>query len=150
MNHFWKTPHTTNNQITQILKSQFSQYMGTMRYSILASNPHKLKLHTMPQKRQKTPGHIYYLYAKKSFLKGLIISRHNAVFHQLTNLLKSCQHTWFLTLTNANTQNNTPQENTTPPWMLQCTCYTTKCQYLAKLCLDIISIKGQHLSTQVH
>ena len=43
---------------------------------------------------------------------------------------RECQHT-----------NNTQQDNTTPPWMPPCICNTTKCRYLAKLCLDIIFIK---------
>ena len=62
--------------------------------------------------------------------------------HRLANLLKSCIHMRHLTLTNVNTNANTPHKNTIPPWILNCTCNTSKCICLAKLMLDIIYIRG--------
>jgi hypothetical protein len=73
---------------------------------------------------------------------GLRITIHNAVAHQLTNLLKSNLYTRNLTLINAGNQHGNHQDNTILPWILSCTCNTTQCECFAKLRPDIVYIQG--------
>ena len=85
--------------------------------------------------------HLLSLYNNK-FLKGLTIARHNAVAHQLTDLLKSNLFTRHLTLVNVGNQHGNLQDNTIPPWILSCICNSTRCECLAKLRPNIIYIQG--------
>jgi hypothetical protein len=84
----------------------------------------------------------YSLYATINFLKGLRIARHNAVIHQITNLLKSNVYTRHNALIIAGNQHGNHQDNTILPWILSCTCNTTRCECLAKLRPDIIYTQG--------
>ena len=57
-------------------------------------------------------------------------------------ILISNLYTRHLTLINVGNQHGNHQDNTIPPWILSCTCNTTRCECLTKLRLDIIYIQG--------
>ena len=141
-NHFWKTPQTTDAQITQLLKFWFAQYMGNHRKNLIWPHTHPNPNYTLCQMNDiDTWRHLLSLCNIK-FLKGLRIARHNAAAHQLTNLLKSNIYTRHLTLINAGNQHGNHQDNTILPWTLSCTCNTTRYECLAKLRPDIVYIQG--------
>lgn len=139
INHLWKTQHTnkTNSKIVvhPIHGKSPNVFLLWLQIYTEPTTPH------YAIKSTKTHGHLLAVCENK-FLKELRIARHNVVVHQLTNQLKSCIQTCHLKLTNMDTNNNSPQDNTNPPWILNCICNTSKCTCLTKLRLDIIYIKG--------
>lgn len=79
---------------------------------------------------------------KHKFLKGLIITRHNATTHQLSYLLRSCIHTRHHTFKNFGKIDNQSQE--IMPWRLPCSCLTTKCIPTPRLTIHIIKFTFTH------
>lgn len=79
---------------------------------------------------------------KHKFLKGLWIARHDVSTQQITNLLESNSHTRHYTLTKVGNKAKRSQDYTIPLWFLPCTSHTIKCTCLARLCPNIMYIRG--------
>lgn len=140
-NHFWNTQQTTNTQITQLLIYDLHN-IWAIREQTYFGLPHTNPNCTLCHKNdQDTWPHLQSLCENK-YWKGLRIPRHNTATHQITYLLKSCNHTRHCTLTNANNQQGKPHENTIPPWILKHTCQNTQCTCLSNLWPYIVYIQG--------
>jgi hypothetical protein len=116
--------------------------MGNHRKNLFWPHTHTNPNCTLCQINDKDTWPYLLSLCNNKFLKGLRIARHNAIAHQLTNLLKSNVYTRHLTLVNVGNQHGNYQDNTIPPWILSCTCNTIRYECLAKLRLDIVYIQG--------
>jgi hypothetical protein len=122
LNHLWKSTHTTNAQITKILKFRLHNMWETLRRTCFGPKFITPNCTLCYSNDKNTWPHLLSLCENK-VLKGFQIARHNAVVYQITNLLKSCIHTRHCTLKNACTKHNTPMTtpshhgycNATPP-----------------------------------
>ena len=82
------------------------------------------------------------LKCKQQHIHALITNRHNKAVWEIRKLLISNKVTRHYTLMNAGIYNNSPQENTIPPWLLPGTCVTPRCHCNARLKPDILCVLG--------
>src|ERR1700738_2077621 len=117
-NHFWKSKQIPDTQITQTLKFRYAQYMGNHRKHIFWPLQFQNPNCTLCQRNDRDTWPHLLSTCEHPYLKGLRIARHNKAVHLITQTLQAHKNTRFFTLTNACHQNNTPQEQTIPEWLL--------------------------------
>ena len=82
------------------------------------------------------------LKCRQHHIHALRTKRHNKVVWALRKLLVSSKQSRCYILMNAGIFNNNPQDNTVPPWLLNCTCRNQRCHYNARFKRDIMCVKG--------
>jgi ribonuclease HI len=139
-NDFWDNKLITDSQITQLLKFRTGQYMGNARkhifYPHLFQNANCILCHTQSI---ITWPHLL-LACPEPTIHKLRIKRHNNTIWELHKLFYSHKTSRCLILINAGQNNNKPQDNTVPSWLLPCTCMRKPCQCRAKLKPDILLV----------
>lgn len=73
---------------------------------------------------------------------ALHTNRHNKAVRELKQLILSSTKARCYTLMNADKHNNNPPDNTVPPWLLPCTCHSTRCHCNARFKPDLLCILG--------
>ena len=73
-------------------------------------------------------------------MNNLMTNRHNKAIHVLAKTLLAHPTTHCFTLINAGKIKDHKPDNTTPSWLLPCTCYLPRCKCLARLTPNILCI----------
>ena len=142
-NDFWTNPAITYKQKTCLIKFQTGQYMGHARKQLFFGRE-AFPSRTCPicnSTDAETWLHVL-LKCKQQHIHALITKRHNKAVWEIRRLILTNKISRHYTLMNAGTHNDTPQENTVPPWLLPCTCSTQRCHCNARLKPDILCIIG--------
>jgi hypothetical protein len=143
-NDFWNNPIITDRQKTCLIKFRTGQYMGHARKQLFFGRA-AYPSHTCPicnSVEADTWLHVL-LKCKQQHIHALITNRHNKAVWEIRKLLVSNKITRHYILMNAGTYNDSPPENTVPPWLLPCTCDTQRCHCNARLKPDILCVLGQ-------
>ena len=136
-------PRYPYKQKTCLIKFQTGQYMGHARKQLFFGRE-AFPSRTCPicnSTDAETWLHVL-LKCKQQHIHALITKRHNKAVWEIRRLILTNKISRHYTLMNAGTHNDTPQENTVPPWLLPCTCSTQRCHCNARLKPDILCIIG--------
>lgn len=85
----------------------------------------------------------YSLVAPTKHINNLCTNWHGKAFHAIVDTLLALPRTRHFTPIHASTQHRRQPQNTLPTWLLPSYCFVLKCKCLAKLCHDILCVKGE-------
>jgi hypothetical protein len=142
VNCICKGPTITDSQITQLLKFRYGQYMGNVRKHLFWSEQYPNENCSLRHMIAPDTWRHILLCCVEPHIHKLRINRHNEAVEDIKKFLISNTQSRCFTLMNTRKFNGQPQENTTPNWLLPCSCNTesNRCQCNARLRPDILYI----------
>ena len=141
-NTFWTNPQITELQTKQLLKFIIWQYMGNTRKHLFWPTRYPNSNCGICDSNEKDTWLHVLLRGTNPIIHGFIVQQHNKVVWKIHKLLLANPVTRCYTFINADKFINSPPENTLPPWLLQCSYNTQKCQCNARFERDILCIHG--------
>ena len=142
-NKLWTNKNIMDSQKTCILKLRDAQYIGNARKQLFFNIEAFVSI-TCPicnSPDLDTWLHVL-LKCKQHHVHVLQTKRHNKAIWELRKLIVATKKSRCYSLMNAGTFNNSPPENTVPPWLLPCTCSQQRCNYNARFKPNILCVKG--------
>ena len=148
-NNFWSNLAITDSQKTSLPKFRIKQYMGNAKkqlfigiksfpsitYPICNSFDGDTWLHVL-------------LKCNHHHIHALRTKRHNKAVWELRKLILSTQKSRCYTLNECGDIYRNPQDNTTPTWILLCTCRQQRCHCNARFKPDLLCVRElPHQST---